>query len=76
MSVADFFPILGALLLPDLLAPDPVLQVEPPQGSDCDSLVGELTVEEDSSPLERLTCHKFQGLIARQPVDVLFVKCV
>ena len=76
MSVADFFPILGALLLPDLLSSDTMLQVEPPKRSDCNSLVGKLTMKEDSSELECLTCHKLQGLTARQPVDVLLVKCV
>ena len=76
MFVVDSCPILGTLLLPDLLSFDPMLQVEPSKGSDCNSLVGKLTMKEDSSPFECLTCHKFQCLVARQPVDVLLVKLV
>ena len=76
MFVVDACPIIGTLLLPDLLSFDPMLQVEPSKGSDCNSLVGKLTMKEDSAPFECLTCHKFQSLTARQPVDVLLVKYV
>ena len=46
-------PLRHALLQPDLLAPDPVPQVETSQGGDCDALVGEAPVEEDGPLLHR-----------------------
>ena len=74
MSEVDSFLILGTLILSDLLPFDPMLQVESSQGSDCDSLVGKLAMKESGSPFESKSRHKFQGLIARQPVDVFLVK--
>ena len=53
-----------------------MFQVESPEGSDCDSLVGERAMKEDGSPVESVPRHKFQVRLASQPVDVLLVKSV
>ena len=74
MSEVDSSSILGTFVLSDLLALDPVLQVESSKGSDCDSLVGELTMKKYRSNLESKSRHNFQGLIARQPVNVFLVE--
>ena len=53
-----------------------MFQEEPPQGSDCDSLVGERAMKEDGSPVESVPRHKFQVRLASQPVDVFFIDFV
>ena len=59
MSEVDSSSILGTFVLSDLLALDPVLQVESSKGSDCDSLVGELAMKEDGSHFESKSRHNF-----------------